>query len=84
MYIYTSPQTVNISALFSITQLKLYARYTSFVNVEQDEADRSYAVCKKGDNKVDDKLMKNTRIIVFLVFAILLPMIFVVISEINP
>ena len=61
-------------------QLRTYAKYTSFMNVEQDETDRSYAVCKKDDNKVDDKLIKNARITVFLVFTILLPMIFVVIS----
>ena len=52
------------------------------VNVEQDEADRSYAVCKKENNKVDDELINNGRIIVFLVLAILLPMIFMGISAI--
>ena len=68
--------------MYFFTQLKLYARYTNFVNIEQDQSDRSYAVCKKDDNEVDDQLITNDRIIFFLAFAVLLPMIFVVISAI--
>ena len=65
---------------FFIIQLKIYAKYTTLNNVIQDETDRSYAICKNEDNKVDDDIVGNKKLVIFVFLAILLPILFIMLS----